>query len=106
MSTARDTDASGPVTVRPAPPAQPTLLPDWMRNPPPPRLTLGDRIAAGLLSIPGAPQVRRAWWAWQGRRRLSERFPNSFKIVAFFASWALALAMVLIAWGLFALAMG
>ncbi|XTZ15213.1 hypothetical protein ACQSSU_27850 [Micromonospora echinospora] len=104
MSTAPDTGASGPqVTVRPAPPAQPSLLPEWMRNPPPPRLTLGDRVAAGLMRVPGAPGARQAWWAWRGRRRLHERFPNSFKILAFFASWAIALVMLLTAYALIAL---
>ncbi|SCL33546.1 hypothetical protein GA0074692_3597 [Micromonospora pallida] len=85
-------------------PGQPSLLPDWMRNPPPPRTTLGDRVAGGLLRIPGAPRIRRAWWAWRERQRLYQRFPNAVKIVAFFASWAVALALVLIAWGLFSMA--
>ncbi|MEU4568523.1 hypothetical protein [Micromonospora sp. NPDC023956] len=99
-----DTDTRGPhVTVRPEPPAQPSLLPDWMRNPPPPRVTLGDRVTATLLRVPGAPGIRRAWWTWRDRQRLHERFPNSFKIVAFFVSWTLALVLLLGAYGLVAL---
>ncbi|SCE72673.1 hypothetical protein GA0070618_0462 [Micromonospora echinospora] len=110
MSTVHDRNTSGPGqagrSARSRPPGQPSLLPDWMRDPPPPRVTLGDRVAAGLLRLPGAPRARQSWWAWQDRRRLYERFPNSFKIVAFFASWAIALTLVLTAWGLFALAAG
>ncbi|MFI6819466.1 hypothetical protein ACIBJE_00760 [Micromonospora sp. NPDC050187] len=103
MSTRHDTNTSGPHrAVRP--PGQPPLLPDWMRDPPPPRVTLGDRVAAGLLRVPGAPGVRRAWWAWRGRQRLQDRFPNSYKIVAFFVSWALALVLLLTAYALFAIA--
>jgi hypothetical protein len=104
MSTTQDKNTNLPRSARSRRPDQPSLLPDWMRDPPPPRATLGDRIAAAVLRIPGAPGVRRGWWAWRERRRLYQRFPNAVKIVAFFASWAVALALVLIAWGLLALA--
>jgi hypothetical protein len=77
-------------------------LPEWMRNPPPPRATLGDRIVAWMLRIPGAPGVRRAWWRWQDRQRLHQRFPKTYKVVAFVVSWGLALALVLGAYALFA----
>lgn len=92
---------SGP-EVRPWPSGRPSMLPDWMRNPPPPRATLGGRVAARLLRVPGAPRARRAWWAWRTRQRLHQRFPNAFKVVAFFVSWALALALLLGAYAVYA----
>nr|MDT0657117.1 hypothetical protein [Micromonospora sp. DSM 115978] len=88
--------------VRLPPDRRQSVLPDWMRDPPPPRLTVGRRIGMALARLPGAATVRRRWWAWQERRRLYERFPVSFKIVAFFASWLLALGMVLALYLLFA----
>lgn len=71
------------------------VLPDWMRDPPPPRLTIGRRIAIALARRPAWAALRRRWWAWQDRRRLYQRFPAAFKIIAFFVCWMLALALVL-----------
>lgn len=101
------TEQGGTVgTPTPSPrrqPAQRPTLPDWMRDPPPPRLTLGDRITGALLRVPGAAAVRRYWWAWRDRQRLYQRFPTTFKIVAFFASWAIALVLLLVSYALFSL---
>ncbi|WDZ87518.1 hypothetical protein [Micromonospora cathayae] len=91
---------------RPAGPdqaAQRPTLPDWMLNPPPPRVTLGDRITATMLRVPGAVALRQRWWVWRDRQRLHERFPRSFKIVAFFLSWGLALFLLLTVYALFSL---
>ncbi|SCL31987.1 hypothetical protein [Micromonospora inyonensis] len=108
MSTAYDTNTDGPDRADPParsrPTGQPSQLPDWMRDPPPARLTLGDRVTARLLRVPGAPRLRHAWWMWRDRQRLHQRFPNSFKIVAFFVSWGLAVALLLAAYALFSLA--
>jgi hypothetical protein len=93
----------------PAPPEQPNwerpraTLPDWMRDPPPPRMTLGRRVSMALDRRPAWRALRRRWWAWQERRRLYQRFPVGFKIVAFFASWLLALALVLGVYAVFSL---
>ncbi|MEW2380767.1 hypothetical protein AB0873_01530 [Micromonospora sp. NPDC047707] len=82
-------------------PQQPSSLPEWMLNPPPPRRTVGDRLAGAALALPGAAVLRRQWWAWQGRRRLHERYPNAVKVAAFFLCFAAALALVLAANALF-----
>lgn len=98
--------ASGP----PPPPNGPnwtrreSALPEWMRDPPPPRMTIGRRVGTALERRPGWVALRGRWWAWRERRRLYERFPVSFKIVAFFVSWALATALVLAAFWLMQLA--
>lgn len=108
MSTEPGTTTSRPaspeVSVRAGRSGQRSTLPDWMLNPPPPRITLGQRVGAALLRLPGAPRLRRSWWAWQERQRLHERYPNSFKIIAFFASWGLAIVLFLAAYALFSLA--
>ncbi|WBB81863.1 hypothetical protein O7606_11160 [Micromonospora sp. WMMD882] len=103
MSTARGTtDTTRHGGPSPGPPGGRPTLPEWMLNPPPPRPTLGDRTTATLLRLPGAVAARHRWWVWRDRRRLHERFPRTFKIVAFFGSWAIALGLLLGAYGLFA----
>lgn len=87
--------------VRLRTPDQPSALPDWMLNPPPARRTLGVRFAEGLAALPGAAAVRRRWWAWQGRRRLRERYPNTVKIVAMLAAFVASLALVLVIYALY-----
>lgn len=95
---------NGPFSVRPRRPYEPTrraphrpsALPDWMRNPEPEDLDIAPIESAGWF--------RRRWWAWQERRRLDQRFPVTFKVVAFFASWILALALVLGFYALYLLA--
>lgn len=66
-----------------------------MIDPPSPRRTAGDRIAAALLVLPGAATLRRRWQVWQGRRRLYQRFPNTMKVVGFVVSFAVTLALVM-----------
>jgi hypothetical protein len=75
-----------------------------MLNPPPARVTVGDRVAAALLRVPGAATARERWWRWRDRQRLHQRFPRTFKIVAFFGSWAIAVFLLLAAYALFGLA--
>ncbi|SCL30571.1 hypothetical protein GA0070616_4100 [Micromonospora nigra] len=82
-------------------PEQPSSLPAWMLDPPPPRRTLGRRLEAAVLAVPGARRVRHRWRNWQGRRRLHERFPTTYRIAAFFLSWAVALLLVLAFYALY-----
>lgn len=79
-------------------------LPEWMRNPSPVRPTRADRISAALTRRPALARLQRGWWGWRERRRLHERFPVGFKIVAFFVAWAVATALVLAAYAAFILA--
>lgn len=72
-----------------------------MLDPPPARRTLGARIADGVAALPGAGWLRRRWWAWQRRQRLSERFPNTVKIAAMVVSWAVIMILVLFAYALY-----
>ncbi|PZG07975.1 hypothetical protein C1I95_30420, partial [Micromonospora craterilacus] len=76
-------------------------LPDWMRDPPPARRTLGTRLADGMAALPGAGWLRRRWWAWQRRQRLYQRFPNTVKIGAMLVSFVVILVMVMLAYGLY-----
>ncbi|RKN49263.1 hypothetical protein [Micromonospora endolithica] len=85
-------------------PQQPSVLPDWMRDPPPPRRTLGDRIAGAVGSLPGARRLRERRWAREQRQKLYQRYPNTVKVVAFFLCWAVALLLVLTVYGLMQLA--
>ncbi|MEV2240521.1 hypothetical protein [Micromonospora sp. NPDC049891] len=87
--------------VRLRTPDQPTVLPDWMLDPPPPRRTLGVRIAEGVAALPGAGAVRRRWWSWQGRQRLRDRYPNTVKVIAMLVSFVASLALVLLIYGLY-----
>ncbi|MEV4710058.1 hypothetical protein [Micromonospora sp. NPDC049374] len=88
-------------SVRLRTPDQPSALPDWMLDPPPPRRTLGVRIAEGVAALPGAGTVRRRWWAWQGRRRLRDRYPNTVKVIAMLVSFVVSLALVLFIYALY-----
>ncbi|MGN9809645.1 hypothetical protein ACTMSW_09830 [Micromonospora sp. BQ11] len=81
-------------------PQQPSALPGWMLDPPPPRRTLGVRVAETVEALPGARRLRERWWAWQQRRKLYQRYPNTVKVVAFFLCWAIALFLVLAVYGL------
>lgn len=81
-----------------------TNLPEWMRNPPPVRPTRSDRISNALARRPALARLQRGWWAWRERRRLYQRFPIGFKVVAFFVAWILATALVLAMYALFILA--
>ncbi|MEV6690716.1 hypothetical protein AB0M35_04480 [Micromonospora sp. NPDC051196] len=97
------TPTDRPVTdapVRLRTPRQSTTLPDWMLDPPPPRRTLGARVAGAFAALPGASRLRRRWWAWQDRDRLYQRYPNTFKVVAMVVSWAVGTALVLLVYAL------
>lgn len=80
------------------------MLPEWMRDPPPPRLTLGRRVSAALARRPAWVRLQHRWWNWQERQRLHERYPVGFKIVAFFVAWIVATALVLAMYAIFILA--
>ncbi|MBX7268416.1 hypothetical protein KIF24_21955 [Micromonospora sp. Llam7] len=90
--------------VHPRTPDRPTALPSWMLDPPPPRRTLGVRLAEAVAALPGAGWVRRRWWAWQRRQRLSQRYPNTVKILAVIVSFVVILILVLSAHALYGLA--
>ncbi|MFV2100322.1 hypothetical protein [Micromonospora sp. LOL_024] len=90
--------------VRPRTPGQPSALPDWMRDPPPPGRTLGVRLADAVAALPGAGRIRRRWWIWQQRERLAERYPNAVKIMAVVLSFVVILLLVLSAHALYGLA--
>jgi len=88
--------------ARPAP-ARSSALPDWMRNPQPPRETITGRALAPLGRLQVARRIQRRWWAWQERKRLDQRYPIGFKVVAFFASWIMALALLMMVFWLYGL---
>ncbi|GIJ77086.1 hypothetical protein SAMN05443287_101264 [Micromonospora phaseoli] len=106
MTTDGDTDrARQPEEhVRLRTPEQPSVLPDWMLDPPPPRRTLGVRLAEAVAALPGAGRIRRRWWIWQRRERLSQRYPNAVKIMAVLVSFAVILLLVLSVHALYGLA--
>ncbi|MFE9690544.1 hypothetical protein [Micromonospora sp. NPDC005806] len=58
-------------------------LPDWMRNPEPPRRTLGRRLSDLIDAVPALSATRRRLWAWRDRTRFSERHPVLSAIVSF-----------------------
>ena len=58
-------------------------LPDWMRNPEPPRRTLGRRLSDLVDGVPALAAARHRMWAWQGRTRFGERHPTVAAIGAF-----------------------
>jgi hypothetical protein len=90
-----------PVRERERPQRQ-TMLPDWMRDPPPARRTVGARVAGVLVRIPGVSRAREAWWAWRERRRLSDRFPKTVKIAAFFLAWGASVGLIMAIYACFA----
>ena len=57
-------------------------LPDWMRNPEPPRRTLGRRLSELVDGVPALAATRRRLWAWRDRTRFSERRPVLSAIVS------------------------
>ncbi|MFG1778373.1 hypothetical protein ACGFIG_18320 [Micromonospora sp. NPDC049048] len=50
-------------------------LPDWMRNPTPPRRTLGRHVADLVERLPVLRGARRSLWRWRDRRRVTESRP-------------------------------
>ncbi|MFV2111439.1 hypothetical protein ACFHW0_03740 [Micromonospora sp. LOL_025] len=50
-------------------------LPDWMRNPTPPRRTLGRRVTDLVERLPGLRAARQSLWRWRDRTGLMESHP-------------------------------
>ncbi|MFG1655746.1 hypothetical protein ACGFIY_04380 [Micromonospora chersina] len=69
-------------------------LPDWMRNPEPPRRTLGRRLSDLIDGVPALAAARRQLWAWRGRTRFSERHPVVSAIVSFVVVAVVATVLV------------
>ncbi|MEU0154840.1 MULTISPECIES: hypothetical protein [Micromonospora] len=69
-------------------------LPEWMRNPEPPRRTLGRRLSDLVDGVPALAAARRRLWAWQGRTRFSERHPAVSAIVSFVVVAVVATVLV------------
>ncbi|HEX5595174.1 MAG TPA: hypothetical protein VFX61_03990 [Micromonosporaceae bacterium] len=75
--------------------SQSSQLPEWMRNPPPPRMTLGRRWSSWLERQPRLQAARRVWWRWRAQPTLSERYPTATPIVAFFLCLAVGVFLFL-----------
>ncbi|MEU8261081.1 hypothetical protein AB0C02_10755 [Micromonospora sp. NPDC048999] len=69
-------------------------LPDWMRNPEPPRRTLGRRLSEFVDRVPALRAIRHRLWAWQGRSRFSERHPVVSAIASFVIVGVMATLLV------------
>ncbi|MFG3681653.1 hypothetical protein ACGF5H_16280 [Micromonospora chalcea] len=79
-------------------------LPDWMRNPEPPRRTLGRRLSGLLDGVPALAAARRRMWAWQGQTRFGERHPTVAAIGSFVfvlvTATLLVVGMLYLAWAI------
>lgn len=84
--------------------SQRSVLPDWMRDPPPPRVTPGQRLIAPVARLRWVGRLRERWWAWRDRRRLSDRYPKTVQVMAFFLAWAASLTLVLVAYACYGIA--
>ncbi|MCW3813435.1 hypothetical protein ONA91_03040 [Micromonospora sp. DR5-3] len=69
-------------------------LPDWMRNPEPPRRTLGRRLSEFVDGVPALRAARHRLWAWRDRSRFSERHPVVSAIVSFVVVAVVATCLV------------
>jgi hypothetical protein len=69
-------------------------LPEWMRNPEPPRRTLGRRLSDLVDGVPALAAARRRFWAWRDRTRFSERHPALSSIVSFVVVAVVATTLV------------
>ncbi|MCM0677922.1 hypothetical protein NCC78_25070 [Micromonospora phytophila] len=69
-------------------------LPEWMRNPTPPRRTLARRISELVERQAGLRAARRSLWRWRDRTRWSESHPGLTAVVSFFLVAATATALV------------
>ncbi|MGC5017803.1 hypothetical protein [Micromonospora sp. DT47] len=58
-------------------------LPDWMRNPEPPRRTPGRLLSRLVEAVPALRDARRAVWRWRDRARFSDKHPVVSAIVSF-----------------------
>lgn len=84
--------------------SQRPVLPDWMRDPPPPRATLGQRLTAPAVRLRWVSRLRERWWAWRDRRRLSDRYPKTVQVIAFFLAWAASFGLVMVAYACYGMA--
>lgn len=69
-------------------------LPEWMRNPEPPRRTLGRRLSEFVDGVPALRAARHGMWAWRDRSRFSERHPVVSAIASFVVVAAVATCLV------------
>ncbi|WP_326550422.1 hypothetical protein [Micromonospora sp. NBC_01813] len=69
-------------------------LPDWMRNPPEPKLTWRRRLTYRALRLPGAPALQRLRWRWETRRRLHQRFPILTALLAIPLAFVTIMVMI------------
>ncbi len=58
-------------------------LPEWMRNPEPPRLTVGRRLELLVASLPALRTGRERWWRWRSRSRWADRHRVLADILSF-----------------------
>ncbi|MEU2662774.1 hypothetical protein [Micromonospora sp. NPDC007220] len=71
----------------------PVDLPDWMRNPTPPRRTLGRRVTDLVERLPVLRAARRSLWRWRDRDRLTESRPM-ISVVVFLVTAMATFALV------------
>ncbi|MEV6372189.1 hypothetical protein [Micromonospora musae] len=69
-------------------------LPDWMRNPTPPRRGVGRRISELVERLPVLRDARRSLWRWRDRTRWSESHPRTAAVVSFFVVGAVATVLI------------
>ncbi|TDC82288.1 hypothetical protein E1193_12345 [Micromonospora sp. KC606] len=81
-------------------------LPQWMREPTPPRRTPGRLVDTLIERWPPSRRARRALWRWRDRTRWSESHPKATAVVSFLVVAAAGTALVFGAYYLLALALG
>ncbi|MCX4386045.1 hypothetical protein OG777_03775 [Micromonospora peucetia] len=69
-------------------------LPEWMREPTPPRLTIGRRVSELVERLPALREARLSLWRWRDRTRWSESHPRITAVVSFFVVAAVATVLV------------
>ncbi|MFC8849340.1 MULTISPECIES: hypothetical protein [unclassified Micromonospora] len=95
MSTPPSTPPGVPSRTPPSPEHRARVdLPEWMRNPPQPRPTLGRRLSDLVEAAPRLREARRAIWHWRDRSRFSERHPVVAAITSFVAVAVVATVLV------------
>ncbi|MGK5444940.1 hypothetical protein ACSNN7_24365 [Micromonospora sp. URMC 105] len=69
-------------------------LPEWMRNPEPPRRTPSRLLSELADRTPVLRELRRAMWRWRAHARFSERHPVLSAVVSFVFVAAAATVLV------------
>ena len=69
-------------------------LPGWMRNPEPPRRTIGRRLTELVQAVPVLRAARDVLWRWRDHERFSERHPVVSAIVSFVVVAVVATVLV------------